>query len=112
MVCPYFRQLHHFLKDGLSLKLGFFSYMFKISVIFSVRSKTESCMLFICVVFVSILLTYCSLRSSVSSSYIVISACFNLSTSFLKSKSGSRIDEGCDALFFIAIFLNWGVSHH
>ena len=39
----------------------------------------------------------------------MISACSNLSTSFLKSKSGSRIDEGCDAPFFIAIFLNWGV---
>ena len=60
-------------------------------------------------VFVSILLTYCSLRFSVSSSFIVISACSNLSTSSLKSKSGSQINEGCDALFFIAIFLNWGV---
>ena len=80
-----------------------------ISVIFSVRSTSESCMLFTCVVFVSILLTYCSLRFSVSSSFIVISACSNLSTSFLKSKSGSQIDEGCDALFLIAIFLNWGV---
>ena len=74
--------------------------MFKISVIFSVRSTSESCMLFICVVFVSIQLTYCSLRFSVSSSFNVISACSNLSTSFLKCKSGSRIDEGCDALFF------------
>ena len=83
--------------------------MFKTSVIFSVRSTSESCMLIICVVFVSILFTYCSLKFSVSSSLIVISACSDLSTSFLKSKSGSRIDEGCDALFFIAIFLNWGV---
>ena len=78
--------------------------MFKILVIFSVRSTSQSCMLFICVVFVSILLTYCSLRFSVSSSFFVISACSNLSTSFLKPKSGPPIDEGCDALFFIAIF--------
>ena len=73
---------------------------------FSVRSTSEFCMLFICVVFVSILLTYCSLRFSVSPSFIVISACSSLSTSFLKSKPGSRIEEGCDALFLIAIFLN------
>ena len=59
-----------------------------------------------CEVFVSIRFTYCSFRFSVSSSFIVISACSNLSTNFLKSKSGSRMDEGCDALFFIAIFLN------
>ena len=72
-------------------------------------STSESCMLFTCVVFVLILLTYCGLKFSVSSSFFVTSACSNLSTSFLKSKSGSRIDEGCDALFFIAIFLNWGV---
>ena len=79
--------------------------MFKILVIFSVRSTSQSCMLFICVVFVSILLTYCSLRFSVSLSFFVISACSNLSTSFLKPESGSPIDEGCDAFFFIAIFL-------
>ena len=78
-------------------------------MIFSVSSTSESFLLFICVVFVSILLTYCSLRFSVFSIFIVISACSNLSTSFLKSKSGSRIDEGCDALFLVAIFLNWGV---
>ena len=29
----------------------------------------------------------------------MISSCSSLSTSFLKSESGSRIDEGCDALF-------------
>ena len=51
-------KLHHFLKDGLTLKFGFSAYMFKLSVIFSVRSTSESCMLFICVVFVSILSTY------------------------------------------------------
>ena len=39
----------------------------------------------------------------------MISACSSLSTSFLKSNFGSRIEEGCDALFLIAIFLNWGV---
>ena len=62
--------------------------MFKISVVFSEKSTSELCLLFICVVFVWILLTYCSLRFSVSSSFIVISACSNLSTKFLKSKSG------------------------
>ena len=67
-------------------------------------------MLFICKVFVWILLTYCSLRFSFSSNFILISTCPNLSTHFLKPKSGSRIEEGCDALFLIAIFLNWGVT--
>ena len=67
---------------------------------------SDSCTLFICVVFVSIRLTYCSFRFSVCSSFIVISACSSLSTKFRKSKSGSRIEEGKDALFFIAIFLN------
>ena len=32
----------------------------------------------------------------------MISACSCLSTSFRKSMSGPRIDDGCDALFFIA----------
>ena len=96
-----------FLNDGLPLKFGFFSYIFKISVIFSVKSTSESCMLFVCVVFVSILLTHCSLKFSVSPSFIVIIACSSLSISFLKSKSGSRIEEGCDALFLIAIFRNF-----
>ena len=94
------------MKDGSHLKFGFFSYMFIISVIFSVKSTSEFCMLFVYVVFVYILLTHCSLKFYVSSSFIVISACSSLSTSFLKSKSGSRIEEGCDALFLIAIFLN------
>ena len=52
------------------------------------------------------LFTYCSFKFSVSSNFIVISICSSLSTSFLKSKFGSRIEEGCDALFFIAIFRN------
>ena len=67
-------------------------------------------MLFMCVVFVLIVFKYCSLRFAVSSSFIVISACSNFSISFLKSKSGSRIEEGCDALFSIALFLNRGVE--
>ena len=50
------------------------------------------------------LLTCCSFRFFVSSNFMVISACSSLSTSFLKSKSGSRIDEGCDALFFFLLF--------
>ena len=62
-------------------------------------------MFLICVVFVWIILTYCTLRFSVSSSFIVIAPCSNLSTSFLKSQSGSRNEEGCDALFLIAILL-------
>ena len=49
--------------------------MFSISEIFSIRSVSDSCMLFICVVFVSIRLTYCSFRFSVSSNFIVISLC-------------------------------------
>ena len=49
------------------------------------------------------LLTYCSFRFSVSSNFIVFFVCSNLSRSFPKSKSGSRIEEGCAALFFFAI---------
>ena len=49
--------------------------------------------------------TYRSFLFFVSSNFIVISACSNLSTSFLKSISGSRIEDGSDALFFIAIFV-------
>ena len=79
-------------------------------MIFSTRSVSDSCILLIFVGFVSIRLTYCNFRFSVSSSFIVISACSSLSTSFRKSKSGSRIEEGWDALFFIAIFLNCGVK--
>ena len=80
--------------------------MCKISVIFSDKSTSELCMVVMCVVFVWNQLKYCSLRFSVSSSFIVISACSSLSTSFLKTKSGSRNEEGCDALFLIAIFPN------
>ena len=36
----------------------------------------------------------------------MLSAGSGVSTSFLKSTSGSRIEDGCDALFFIAIFGN------
>ena len=75
-------------------------------MIFSTRSVSDSCILLIFVVIVLIRLTYCNFRFSVSSSFIVISACFSLSTSFRKSRLGSRIEEGWDALFFIAIFLN------
>ena len=74
---------------------------------FSGNSVSESLKLFICEVVVWLLLTYCNFRFCVSSSFIVISACSSLSTILLKStKSGSRIEEGCDALFFIAIFRN------
>ena len=50
------------------------------------------------------LFTYCNSEFSVSSSFIVIFASSSLSTYFLKSILGSRIDDGCDALFFIAFF--------
>ena len=62
-------------------------------------------MLLICEVVVWVLLTYCNFRFSVSSSFIVIFASSNLSTSFLQSKSGSRMEEGCDALFFLLFFV-------
>ena len=91
---------------GLPLKFGFFSNIFKISMTFSDKSVSELCILFMCVVVVRIFLTYCSLRFSVFSSFILISACSSLSSSFQKSKSGSRIEEGCDALFLIAVFRN------
>ena len=64
------------------------------------KSVSVSLILFICEVVVWILFTYCSFRFSVSSSFIVISACSSFSSSFLESKSGSRIGKGCDALFF------------
>ena len=51
---------------------------------------------------------YCNFIFSVSSTFIVISACSSLSTSFRKSISGSRIEDGCDGLFFIAIFRHCG----
>ena len=69
-------------------------------MIFSDKSVSVSLILFMCEVVVWMLLTYCSFKFSVSSNFIVISACSSLSTSFIKSKSGSRIEEGCDALFF------------
>ena len=46
------------------------------------------------------LFTFCSFRFSVSSNFIVISACSSLSTNFRKFISGSRIEDGCDALFY------------
>ena len=55
------------------------------------------------------LFTYCNFNFSVSSNFIVISACSSLSTSLLKSISRSQNEDGCDALFFIAIFRNRGV---
>ena len=50
------------------------------------------------------LFTYCNFKYSVSSSFLVISAYSSLSTCFRKSISGSRIEDQCDAPFFIAIF--------
>ena len=75
-------------------------------MIFSDKSVSESLTLFTCEAVVWILFTYCSFKFSVSSNFTVISACSSLSTSFLKSKSGSRVEEGCGALCFIAIFRN------
>ena len=37
------------------------------------------------------------------------SACSSLPNNFLKSILGSRIDDACDALFFIAFLTNCGV---
>ena len=83
--------------------------IFKFSVIFSDNSVSESLKLFICEIVVWMLLTYCNFKFSDSSNFIVISARSRLFTSLLKSKSGSRIEEGRDAFFFIAIFRNWGI---
>ena len=73
--------------------------MFEILVIFVDKSLSESLKLFICEAVVWMLFTYYNLKFSVTSNFRVISACSSLSTSFLKSKSGSRIEEACDALF-------------
>ena len=75
-------------------------------MIFSTRSVSDSCILLIFVVFVSIRLIFCNFRFSVSSSFIVISACSSLSTSFLNLNRALELRRGWDALFFIAIFLN------
>ena len=66
---------------------------------------SESCLLFFCERLVWILFTYCKFKFSVSSDFIVISACSSLSTSFRKSISGSRNDDGCDVLFASAFFI-------
>ena len=48
---------------------------------------------------------YCNFEFSVSSNFIVISACSNKSTGFLKSQSSSRIEYGCGALFALLIIV-------
>ena len=80
--------------------------MFKISVNFPDKSVSESLVLFMWEVVVWMLFTYCSFKFSDSFIFTVICACFSLSTSFPESKSGSRIEQGYDALFFKAIFRN------
>ena len=67
---------------------------------FSDKSVSELLILFNCEVLVWMLFTYCNFRYSVFSNFIMISADSSLSTSFLKSKSGSRIEELSDALFY------------
>ena len=73
-------------------------------MVFSNKSVSGSLILFMCEVVVRMFFTYCNFKFSVSSNFIVISACSSLSTSFLKSKSGSRVEEGCDAHFFMLFF--------
>ena len=82
--------------------------MFKISVIFSNNSVSESLILFICEIVVWIWFTFCYSRFSVSPNFTVISACSSLSTSFLKSKSGSlnlkSKSRKCVMLSFLLLF--------
>ena len=54
------------------------------------------------------LFTFCSFKFSIYFNFIVTSACSSLSTGFRKFMSGSRINDGYDALFFYAIFRNSG----
>ena len=68
--------------------------MLKILVIFSDKSVSESLILFMCEVVVWMLFTDCNFNFSVSSNIIEISACSSFSTKFLKTKSGSWIEEG------------------
>ena len=56
------------------------------------------------------MLTYCSFKFSVSSNFIVTSACSSSSIRFRKTMSGSRVDDGCDALLFIAMMPSCGVG--
>ena len=68
-------------------------------------------MLFIKEVVVWMLFTYCNFKFSVFiSNFIKISACSSLSTSFRKSISGSRIEDGCDALFLLFFLIEVLVS--
>ena len=60
---------------------------------------SESWILLIPEVVAWMLVTYCGFKFSVSSNFILISACSKLYTSFRKSMPGSRTDDGCDALF-------------
>ena len=53
-----------------------------------------------CEVVVLMLFTYCDFKFSVSSSFILLSACSSLSTTFLKSILGFRNEDGCDAVFY------------
>ena len=75
------------------LFLSAFGNAVSVSVIFLDNSLSEWLILFICEVVVWMLFTFCSFKFSVSSKFIVISACSSLFTSFLKSKSGSRNEE-------------------
>ena len=54
------------------------------------------------------LFIYFNFNFSVSSNFIVTSACSNLLTSFRKSMSASPIEDGYEALFIIAIFCSCG----
>ena len=51
----------------------------------------------------------CVSKTTVSSTFSVISACSSLSTSLRKSISGSEIDDGFDALFLLFL-VNCGVK--
>ena len=64
---------------------------------------SASSLLFIFEILVWMLFTYSNFKFSNPFNFIVISAYSSLSNSFRKSLSSSRIEDGCDALFF-AIF--------
>ena len=98
------------MKDRLPLNFGFFSKIFKIWLIFQL-AHFGVLNVFICEVVVVVwsVFTNCTFLFSVSSNFIVISACCSLSNSFRISISGSRIKDGSDD-HFSCYFCSCGVK--
>ena len=109
MLCPYLRQwMPHFYMMVFLQNLDPFHWYSNCEWFFSANWVSESWIILTCEVVLWILFTYCSFQFSVSSNFILISACSILSSCFWKSLSGSRFDDECEALFFYAILRSCG----